>query len=193
MLAKVAKTCCRADQFQNGITSSVNFNNGCQDILLVVHQLISLILYGPNIHGAASHTQPTKTLSQLVVHNAKKKDHSRHFYELLHFTEERATSASIYIHATAKDKKMIENFEQLGISYDRVLQLEPLSTIEPLSTRNLCDQFKKDNIVCPPQLREGIVAVGAIKNLDRNHSLTTAQFLFHSKAISITTQSTSYY
>ena len=87
---------------------------------------------------------------------------------------------------------MIENFEQLGISYDRVLQLEPLSTIEPLSTRNLCDQFKKDNIVCPPQLREGIVAVGAIKNLDRNHSLTTTQFLFHSKAISITTQSTSY-
>ena len=33
-----------------------------------------MILYGPNIHGAVSHTQPIKALSQLVVYNAKKKE-----------------------------------------------------------------------------------------------------------------------
>ena len=32
-----------------------------------------MILYGPNIHGAVSHTQPIKALSQLVVYNAKKR------------------------------------------------------------------------------------------------------------------------
>ena len=70
LLAKVAKTC-RTVLFKNGITSSGKFNEGRQDILPVVHQLIFLILYGPNIHGAVSHTRPIKTLSQLVVHNLK--------------------------------------------------------------------------------------------------------------------------
>ena len=44
---------------------------------------------------------------------------------------------------------MTENFKQLGISipYDRVLQSETLLA------RNLCEEFKKDYIACPPQIR----------------------------------------
>ena len=82
------------------------------------------------------------------------------------------------IHATARDKKMIENFKQFGISisYDRVLQLESLLT------RNLCEQFKKDNIVCPSQLRKGIVTVGNIDNLDHNPSSATGQGSSHGLA-----------
>ena len=85
-----------------------------------------MILYRSNIHGAVSHTQPTKALSQLIVNAKKKKDHSRHFHQLSPFTKERATGSSIYIglniYATARGKKMIKNFEQIGISisYDRV-------------------------------------------------------------------------
>ena len=76
---------------------------------------------------------------------------------------------------------MIENFEQLGIniSYDRVLQLESLPT------RNLCEQFKKGNIVCPSQLRKGTVTVRAIDNLDLNLPSTSAQGSFHGTAIRI--------
>ena len=55
LLAKVTK---------NGITSSVSFNECCQNILPVVYQLIFMILYGQKIHGAASHTQSTKKSSQ---------------------------------------------------------------------------------------------------------------------------------
>ena len=82
------------------------------------------------------------------------------------------------IHATARDKKMIENFKQFGISisYDRVLQLESLLT------RNLCEQFKKDNIVCPSQLRKGIFTVGNIDNLDHNPSSATGQGSSHGLA-----------
>ena len=76
---------------------------------------------------------------------------------------------------------MIENFEQLdiNIAYDPVLQLESLLT------RNLCEQFKKENIACPPQLRKGIINVGAIDNLDHKLSSTTAQGSLHGTAISI--------
>ena len=76
---------------------------------------------------------------------------------------------------------MIENFEQLGISitYDLVLQ------VESLLRRNLREQFKEDNIACPPQLRKGIFAVGTIDNLDHNHSSTTAQGSFYDTAENI--------
>ena len=75
---------------------------------------------------------------------------------------------------------MIENLKQLGISYDCVLQLESLSTT------NLSEQFKKNNMVCPSQLRTGIVTVGATENLDRKTSSSTAQGSFHDTEISIT-------
>lgn len=78
-----------------------------------------MILYGPNIHGAVSHTQPIKALSQLVVYNAKKKkNHSRHLHELSPFTKGRVTRGSTgqNIHATPRDKKIMKNFEQPGIS-----------------------------------------------------------------------------
>ena len=76
---------------------------------------------------------------------------------------------------------MIENFEQLdiNISHDRVLQLESLLT------RNLCEQFKKDSIVCPPQLRKAIVTDWALHNFDHNSFSTTARGSFNGTAISI--------
>ena len=51
--------------------------------------------------------------------------------------------------------------EQLDItiSYNRVLQLESLLT------RNSCEQFKKDKVVCSPQVPKGNVTVEAIDNL----------------------------
>ena len=71
LLAKVEKICC-ADQFKNDITFSSSFKEVCQGILLVVHQLISMILHDLHIHGAVFNTRPTKT-SQLIIHNAKKR------------------------------------------------------------------------------------------------------------------------
>ena len=45
----------------------------CQAILPVLHQLISIILYGPNIPEVIIfQTQPTKSLSQFILYNSKK-------------------------------------------------------------------------------------------------------------------------
>ena len=112
----------------------------------------------------------------------KKKCHSRYLYELLPFTEEREPPLPVYvgvnIHATARNKKTIENYEQLGIriTYDLVLQAEHLLK------RNLCEQFKEDNIACQPQLRKEIFAVGATDNLDHNPFSTAGQGSFHDTA-----------
>ena len=185
LLAKVAKTY-RADLFNNGITFSRSFIEGCQDALPVVHQLISMILlYGQNMSGAVSHTQPTKTLSQLIIHSAKKREIIPDVPANFRQSSKREPPVPLYIglniHKAARDKKMIKNFEQLGISisYDRILQLESLLT------RSLCEQFKKDNIVCPQQRRKKNVTDGAIDNLDHNSSSATPQGSIHGTEISI--------
>ena len=84
----------------------------------------------------------------------------------------------VNIHATARNKKTIENYAQLGIciTYDLVLQLEYFLK------RNLCEQFKEDNIACQPQLRKEIFAFGATDNLDHNPFSTAAQGSFHDTA-----------
>ena len=69
---------------------------------------------------------------------------------------------------------MIENFEQLrtSASYDRVLELEAIIT------RNPCEQFRKDNIVCPPQFAKVIATVRPMKNLDHTLSSTLPKVHF---------------
>ena len=84
----------------------------------------------------------------------------------------------VNIHATARNKKTIENYAQLGIriTYDLVLQLEYFLK------RNLGEQFKEDNIACQSQLRKEIFAFGATDNLDHNPFSTAAQGSFHDTA-----------
>ncbi|KAH3885752.1 hypothetical protein DPMN_009749 [Dreissena polymorpha] len=50
---------------------------------------------------------------------------------------------------------------------------------------SVCDQFEKENIVCPSVLRKHIFTTGAVDNIDHNPSFTTAQGSFHGTGISI--------
>ena len=75
----------------------------------------------------------------------------------------------------------MNNLYRMGVSvsYDRVLEIE-----SSIATA-VCKRVEEENLVCPANLRNGLVTVGALDNIDYNPSSTTAQCSFHGTGISI--------
>ena len=70
--------------------------------------------------------------------------------------------------------------EGLCVSYARVR-----NNIQQGISSQLCKQYKKDGIVCPPSLKYGIFTSCTIYNIDHNLSSSTAKKSFHGTSISI--------
>ena len=51
-------------------------------------------------------------------------------------------------------------------------------------TNQLCENFKKDVVVCPPSLQKGLFLNTAIDNNDHDPSSTGAKLSFHGTSIS---------
>ena len=156
------------------------FQNNRQSYL---HPLESSTFQGSVFWTLALSYLSCNTISQLLLHNAKKqtrvaKTSYRHSYQ-------REPPVPLYVglslHTQTRSKKLVDSFEKLGlsISYDRVLQLENLLA------ENVCEQFKLEGIVCADNLRKGIYTIGALDNIDHNPSSTSAQGSLHGTAISI--------
>ena len=188
LFAKVAKIC-RDEIFKEEIRFSGSFEPGCQqDIVPTTRLLLSMILYGPNLSLSVEDTQACLTLAQLLIHNAKKKmdlnaSHQRHSLD-------REPPIPLYIgmslHTQTRSKQLVDQMAKLGISitYDRIVQVENSLAM------SMCEQYKKDNIVCPSQLRKSVFTIGALDNVDHNPSSTTSQGSFHGTSISIIQQPT---
>ena len=167
---------------------SGSFPQNCQGASLPygLKLLISMILDGTT-SKATTDSQACLTISQLIVHNSKKKvvkvfsepKKGRHSLS-------REPPLPIYfglkVHSVNRSKKLIDELCSLGISisYDRVLQLENNIAF------TMCKQFESDGIVCPSILRKGLVTIGAIDNIDHNPSSATAHSSFHGTGITIT-------
>ena len=50
---------------------------------------------------------------------------------------------------------------------------------------HVCEQYYQNQVVCPPNLREGWVVTTAIDNIDHNPSSTTATGALHGTGISL--------
>ena len=112
-----------------------------------------MILYIPDLKGEISESQACNTISQLLLHNAKKrkgvsKGSGRHNYQR---EPPVPLCIGLNLHTQTRSKKLIDNLEKLGlsVSYDRILQLESLLA------KNVCEQFKLEGIVSPDNLRKG--------------------------------------
>ena len=57
--------------------------------------------------------------------------------------------------------------------------------ISAAMNNRVCEQYHRDHVVCPPNLRQGHFATGAIDNLDHNTSSITATESFHGTGISL--------
>ena len=67
----------------------------------------------------------------------------------------------------------------LSVSYDRIIQLSTHMG------NQVCQQFHREQVVCPPQLRSHVFTTAAVDNIDHNPSSTTARDSFHGTAISL--------
>ena len=61
----------------------------------------------------------------------------------------------------------------ISVSYGRILELE-----NQIAT-SLCNSTNEIGLVCPHQLRHGLLTVGALDNLDHNPSSATSKEPFH--------------
>ena len=68
----------------------------------------------------------------------------------------------------------------VSVSYDRVLEIE-----NSLATA-VCKRFEEENLVCPANLRKGLITVGALDNIDYNPS---AKGSFHGTGIKVCSRS----
>jgi len=78
-------------------------------------------------------------------------------------------------------KKLLDKFHKLGIciSYDRVMQ------IENKTANSVCEQYRLEDLVCPPVLKKGLFTVTAADNIDQNSSSLSARSSYHSTAVSV--------
>ena len=76
LFAKVAKIC-RSELFgEETAFFSGSFPEDCQqNVSPLTKSLVSMILYGPNLKEEINGSQPCNTISQLLLHNAKKQTH----------------------------------------------------------------------------------------------------------------------
>ena len=49
----------------------------------------------------------------------------------------------------------------------------------------VCEQYHRDQVVCPPNVRQGLFTTAAVDNMDHNPSTTTATDSFHGTRISL--------
>ncbi len=85
------------------------------------------------------------------------------------------------MHARTRKRDLIDTLFDLGlsVSYDRVME------ISMAINNRVCEQYKQDGDVCPPNLRQGLLTVGAVDNIDHNPSSTTASVSFHGTGMSL--------
>lgn len=78
-------------------------------------------------------------------------------------------------------REVVETLFDLGlsISYDGVMEIST-------SIGNcVCEQYHRDQVVCPPNVRQGLFTTAAVDNMDHNPSTTTATDSFHGTRISL--------
>ena len=87
----------------------------------------------------------------------------------------------LLVHAKTRKKGLVETLSKLGLSitYDRVLEIS--ATVG----NQVLEQFSAENVVCPPNLEEGLFTSAAVDNIDHNPSSATARDSFHGTGISL--------
>ena len=183
-LARAAKIV-RRDMFQKQSMFTGSFDENCQanSVPQSLLAMVAMILGGPNIKSEAQDTQASLSVAQLLQYNScirrqEGTSSTRH-------NKARETPLPIYVgltvHARTRKRDLVETLFDLGlsVSYDRVME------ISTSMSNRVCEQYHQEQVVCPPNLRQGLFTTAAIDNIDHNPSSTTATHSFHGTGISL--------
>ncbi len=185
-LARAAKIV-RRDMFKLKATFTGSFDedyqvNSVPNSLLA---LVAMIHSGPNIKSRATDglSQATISTAQLLQYNSFVQQRAKSAGA--HHIKVRETPLPIYvgltIHARTRKCDLVDTMFTLGlsISYDRVMEIST-----ELGNR-VCEQYHQDQVVCPPNLSQGLTTTAAIDNIDHNPSSTTATDTLHGTGLSL--------
>jgi hypothetical protein len=167
-----------------GIDSQIN------SVPPVLLTFVNMLLEGPS-YIQSTVSQSALSISQLVAFNSVKRPRLRASNEAqcnrvsIRHSPSQETPMPIYVglmlHSATRKKKLVDKCNMLGlsVSYDRVMQ------ISNKVANSVCSQYRQQQLVCPPSVKEGIFTVAAADNIDHNLSSATASTSFHGTAISL--------
>ncbi|KAG0720104.1 hypothetical protein GWK47_049141 [Chionoecetes opilio] len=144
-----------------------------------------MILDGPNIKSQSGDgvTQATLSTAQLLQYNSsiRRRVDSTTVRQNKDKRNPIAHLRGLTVHARTRKRDLIEMLFDLGlsISYDRVM------AISTSMGNRVCEQYHRDEVVCPPNLREGLFTTAVVDNIDHNPSSTTSTDSFHGTGISL--------
>lgn len=180
----------RQEIFSNTYEFNGNLKSSDSSVPPGLLYFVSMVMEGTG-SAAAVDSIAALSVAQLIVFNTHKRrrpveSKTAQSQPVIRHAADRETSLPVYIglmlHSATRSNKLVHKCHKLGlsISYDRVLQ------ISNKTANTVCDQYRTDNLVCPPSLKSGCFTVAAVDNIDHNLSSSTAQTSFHGTAISIT-------
>lgn len=188
MCLAAAANIVRRDMFQQQSVFTGSFDPECQvkSVPQSLLSLVSMVLNGPNIKSSDGEglSQATLSIAQLMQYNSSVRKRSAENKTTYHHTS-RETPLPIYtaltIHSKTRKRKLVDKMSELGlsISYDRLMDIST-----DMGNR-VCEQYCRENMVCPPNLRKGLFTTAAVDNIDHNPSSTTASEAFHGTGISL--------
>ena len=160
-----------------------SFEEDCQ-FKSVPHSLlalVSMVLEGPSIKDQSEYsTQAALSIAQLLKFNSVKYARKQTAFSpsVRHSSEQETplpVCIGLILHAKTRKRNLVDKLSNLGlcISYDRVLSLSAEIG------NNVCQRYHMEQVVCPPALKQGVLAISAVDNIDHNTSATTATDSLH--------------
>ena len=162
-------------------------NNAKRTVPKLLLTLVNMVLEGPSIKDQMEEaTSPAAlTIAQLLKFNSVRHKRAPDTAAFVRHSTAQETPVPLYIglmlHAHTSKRELVDKMAHLGlsVSYDRILQLSTHMG------NQVCQQFHREQVVCPPQLRSHVFTTAAVDNIDHNPSSTTARDSFHGTAISL--------
>ena len=163
------------------------FPAGCQkeSVPSLLLALVNMVLEGPSIQDHSEAATPAAlSITQLLKFNSIKHKRTTQSVTVRHSIDQETpvpTYIGLMLHAHTRKRDLVDRLCHLGmsISYDRVLRLSAQMG------NDVCEQFHRDHVVCPPKLQHQFFTSAAVDNLDHNPTSTTSQDAFHGTAISL--------
>ena len=111
----------------------------------------------------------------------KSESSSSKIYRLNHKKTPLTIYTGLLVHHQTRKSNIVDKLHSLGLSasYDRISQ------IETAVANDISFRFNLENVVCPTSFKVNLFTCGAIDNIDKNSSSSTAQQSFHGTGISI--------
>ena len=147
--------------------------------------LVNMILEGPSIQDHSDATTPAAlSIAQLLKFSSVKHKRKQTTATVWHSIDQETpvpTYIGLMLPVHTRKRDLVDRLYGLGmsVSYDRVLHLSAQMG------NDVCEQFHREHVVCPPKLRYHVFTSSAVDNVDHNPTSSTSKDAFHGTAISL--------